>query len=276
MKKIFDLKFLNKIGDVIQENGSTLTMVGGLLSLAGALWAAYKASDEVSRANKVYAEKVREINASAISDDEKAEEMKQAKTMRIIRVLDAEKWTIALGGTSAGMIFLTKYLDGIAISGLTAVALAKQNEIKAFAANAKELLSEEDFQTLEDRVLEAKFMRNFFTEDGEPKALRIQDIIKNNAGKLYVDSQDGVMFYMNKPEDMEQCLEWAKEYCARNHELTKHKYYEHLGIAWDGKCEYWGPENQFDAYIGQRTFSCGITVKTIEHRKNPRLKVNNK
>ena len=159
--KAFDIKFLGKVGNFGRENGSTISMVGGIVTLVGALYAAFKASGEVADISETYVKKVKEIETSSLTIDEKAKEIKDAKAMRNIRYICAEKWTLLFGGTSAGLIFLTKYLDGIAISGLAAVAMAKQDELKSLAEKTKELFGEEKFKEIEEKTLEEKVLKNF-------------------------------------------------------------------------------------------------------------------
>lgn len=264
--KTIDVKFLGKIGNFVRENGSTISMVGGLVTLAAALYAAFKASQEVSEISEDYAEKVEEIERSSATGDEKAKQIKDAKTMRNMRYVCAEKWTLLFGGTSAGLIFLTKYLDGIAISGLAAVAMAKQEELKAFVDKTKDLVGEDKFKEIEEKTLEDKVLRNFVKEDGNV-ALKPY----HRGGKIFVDTNTGAMFQMDE-EDLKAILERAEDYCARNHYLYQDKFFSMMGLEppdeKQAKVRRWGPKNPFKATIGTRT-SFGMTCSSIEYEYQP-------
>ena len=264
--KTIDMKFLGKIGNFVKENGSTLSMVGGLLTLVGALYCAFKASDEVSDIHEDYVKKVEEIERSDAPVDQKAKEIKDAKSMRNIKYVCAEKYTILFGAGSAGLIFLTKYLDGIAISGLAAVAMAKQEELKSLAEKTKELVGEEKFKEIEEKTLEDKILRNFVKED-ENVALKPY----HRGGKIFVDTNTGALFQMQE-DDLKAVLDRAEDYCARNHYLYQDKFFSMLGIDPPKepvpKVRRWGPENPFKAYIGTQT-CYGATLKSIEYDYQP-------
>lgn len=265
-KTKFDFKFLDKAAKFVSDNGSTLSMIGGIATLAGALYAAFKASDEVSEIKEKYVADSEEIESRAISEDEKAKELKDLKSMRNIRLIFAEKWAIILGVTSGGLIFLTKYLDGLAITGLTALAVSQQDKIKSMAKNAKEMLGEEKFVEFENKNLDDLVRRNFFGDDGEPLALRMRP----GEGEVYVCTQTGALFQAQK-RDIEAIIQNAESYCARNHELYEDKWFDMLGLAPDrrpndGKVRCWGPKNPFKAHIGRRElFNGNMSCLSIEY-----------
>lgn len=264
--KTIDMKFLGKVGHFVKENGSTLSMVGGLLTLVGALYCAFKASDEVSDIHEDYVKKVEEIERSDVTGDQKAKELKDAKSMRNIKYVCAEKYTILFGAGSAGLIFLTKYLDGIAISGLAAVAMAKQDELKSLADKTKELVGEEKFKEIEEKTLEEKILRNFVKED-ENVALKPY----HRGGTIFLDTNTGAIFQMNE-DDLKEVFVRCEDYCARNHYLYQDKFFSMLGIEPPKepitKVRRWGPENPFKAHIGTQKFF-GATFKTIEYDYQP-------
>ena len=267
--KNIDWKLLEKAENFISANGSTLAFVCGLVGFGVSLYAAFRASDEVSDIRENYDKDLRDVQSEAISEPEKAVKEKNLKTMRDVRYILAYKWVLLSGGSSIALMFLSKYIDGMAITGLTALAATNQEKLKKFGENAKKMLGEEKFKDLEDRVLEEKILKNFVAENGEPLAFRMP---YNHNGDLFVETQDGRLFQMQKDE-LEESLKWGKDYCARNEELSKEKLFSHFGIAPEegANYEYWGPENPFDAYIGQREL-CGCTFQTVEYRRKPRVR----
>lgn len=264
--KMSDMKFVGKITNFVKENGSTLSMVGGLICLGISLYEAFKASDEVSEIGKEYAKKIEEIERSTATGDEKAKQLKQAKSMRNLQYVSAEKWTLVFGGASAGLIFLTKYLDGIAISGLAALAMSKQEELKNFTEKAKEIIGEDKVEEIKEECLEDKILRNFVKEDGNV-ALKPY----HRGGKIFVDTNTGAIFQMDE-EDLKAVLERAEDYCARNHYLYQDKFFSMMGVdppdEKQAKVRRWGPDNPFKAKIGTRT-AFGMTCSSIEYDYQP-------
>lgn len=264
--KDIDIKLLNKFGNFVRENGSTISMVGGLITLVGALYCAFKAADDISEVGEDYSEKVEEIERSDATGDEKTKLIKEAKSMRNMRYILAYKWALLFGCTSAGLIFLTKYLDGIAISGLAAVAMAKQDELKSFVDRTKEFVGEEKFKEIEEKTLEDKVLRNFVKE-GETVAMKPY----HRGGTIFVDTESGVIFQMDE-RDLTAVLERAEDYCARNHYLYQDKFFDMIGVEPPeekiNKVRRWGPENPFKAHIGTQT-CFGATFKSIEYDYKP-------
>ena len=264
--KINDMKLFGKVTNFVKENGSTLSMVGGLICLGISLYEAFKASDEVSEIGKEYAKKIEEIERSTATGDEKAKQLKQAKSMRNLQYVSAEKWTLVFGGASAGLIFLMKYLDGIAISGLAALAMTKQEELKNFTEKAKEVIGEEKVNEIKEKCLEDKILGNFIKEDGN---VALKPYYRG--GKIFVDTNTGAIFQMDE-EDLKAVLERAEDYCARNHYLYQDKFFSMMGIDPPdekmAKVRRWGPDNPFKAKIGTRT-AFGMTCSSIEYDYQP-------
>ena len=264
--KIITMKAIEKIGRFVQENGTTLSMVGGILTLVGALYVAYKASDEVSDINRKYAEEVETVAESALTGEEKAKELKDLRIEKNIRIACAEKWAIALGGTSCGLIFLTKYLDGLAISGLTAVAMSQQDKIKSLVERTKEIVTPEQYQQIEEKTFDDLVTQNFVRE-GQPFAIKPVA----GAGDIFIDTDTGAMFQMTK-SDLEEAIRLAESYYARNHEIYRDKWWSMLGFEppTGSRSKCWGPKNPFGAHIGTRN-THGITVQTIEYDYIPQM-----
>lgn len=264
--KITDTKFIGKTLNFIRENGSTFSMIGSLIAFGITLYEAFKASDEVSEVNKKYVEKTKEIESSGLSVDEKAKEIKDLKSMRNIGYISAEKKPLIFGGITFGLIFLTKYLDGIAISGLAALAMSKQEELKNFTEKAKEMIGEDKVEEIKEQCLEDKILRNFVKEDGNV-ALKPY----HRGGKIFVDTNTGAIFQMDE-DDLKAILERAEDYCARNHYLYQDKFFSMMGIdppdEKQAKVRRWGPKNPFKASIGTRT-SFGMTCSSIEYEYQP-------
>lgn len=265
-----DMKFLGKVGNYIRDNGSTFAMIGSIVTLGMALYSAFKASKDVSDINEDYDAEVVNIENKGYSDDRKAKEIKDLKVNRNIKYVLAYKWALTFGGIAAGLIFLTKYLDGLTISGLTALAVANQEKLKSAIENAKKLMSDEQAEKFEELTLEDKVLRNFIGENGELKGFKVQNISKYAHGEIFVDTQDGYIFQIDR-DDLIECLEWSKNYWARNHGISKEKHFSHMGIEHSGnRYEEWGPDNPFEATIGRRDI-LGMNVSTIEYKTNPRV-----
>lgn len=265
--KSVNWNFIEKVGRFIGDNGSTLSMFGGIVALAGALYAAYKASDDVSKANTKYAEEVKKIESRGLSDNEKAIEMKSLKTQKFVETVCAEKWAIGLGVTSGGLIFLTKYLDGLAISGLTAIVVSQQDKIKSLVERTKEVVGEEKFAKIESLSFDDLVEKNFVDEDGSPVAMKATP----GAGDIFVDTDTGTMFQIERKQ-LERAIEIAEQRYKRNHELYRDKWWSILGFepptGSRNKC--WGPKNPFKVTIGTRV-THGITVNTIEYENIPQM-----
>lgn len=264
--KELNWKLIEKAGKFVSDNGSTLSMVGGILSLGLALYAAFKASQDVCDIREDYDEKVKEIQSEAVEGDNSREELKVLRTERNIRYFLAYKWVLLAGGTSAGLIFLTKYLDGLAISGLTAVAMSQQEKIKSLVERTKEVVGEEKFNEIQEKTFEDLVSENF-NINGEPIA--IQPVA--GSGEIFIDTDTGKIIQINR-KDLLEAIKLGENYYARNHELYRHKWWGMFGLgAPEGsrnKC--WGPKNPFKASLGTRTIY-GCTFNTIEYENNPQM-----
>ncbi len=265
-KKTIDFKVFEKMGKYLNQNAATISMVGGIVGLVGAIVCAFKASDDVAKIHENYEANVEKIESKPISEDEKAQEIKELKTLRNLQYINAEKFTIICGVVSAAGTFLSNYFNGITIAGLAAIAATKQAEIKSFTENAKKVVGEDTFKKIEDLTLEDKVMKNFVDEDGR-KAVKSDPY----AGDLFIDTDTGVMFQIRK-SDLEEVLLRAEDYCKRNHGLYRDKYFEMLGIEppTNSRNNCWGPKNPFKAHIGNRTFH-GMTIQSIEYDYIPCL-----
>ena len=264
--KEINWKFIEKAGRFVQENGSTLSMVGGILLLGGAIYAAFKASGEVVRIQEKYDSELKEMKSGASEEGISKEDLKSLKTERNIHYILAYKWVILLGGSSAGLIFLTKYLDGLAISGLTAVCVSQQDKIKSLIDRTREVVGEEKYQEIEEKTFDDLVTQNFMRE-GQPLAIKPV----GGAGDIFIDTDTGAMFQMRR-SDLEEAIKLGESYYARNHEIYRDKWWSMLGFEppTGSRSKCWGPKNPFSAHIGTRN-THGITVQTIEYDYIPQM-----
>lgn len=276
-EKIMNWKFLQKAENYIKQNGSTISMVGAMGALGLAIYSAFKASNKVSEIYREYNEKVEDINERWGNPDEfmddqldwvektKVESLKEAKTMRNLKYILAYKFVILWGGSSLALMFLSKYIDGLAIAGLTTLAYKNQEKLETFVNNAKEMIGEEKFKEIENKSLEDLLMENF--TDG-PAAYQL----KHGEGVVFLEPEAPVLFQM-KPDDLKSAIDYAEDYCNRNHGLFLEKWYSMLGLELPEKklkdrlC--WGPKRPFKAKIEKREFpTLGITVNCIVYDKS--------
>jgi hypothetical protein len=260
-EKIMNWKLLAKAENFVKQNGSTISMVGAMVSLGLALYSAYKASNKVVKIKDEYDKAVAKAEEEHTEEELKAA-IKDVKSMKNIKLVLAYKFVILFGGSALGLMLLSKYIDGITIAGLTTLVMKNQDKLENLAKNAKEMIGEEKFKEVEDKSLEDLITQNF--TDG-PVALQP----KFGAGDMYVDMETGTLFQMQK-EDLELAMQNAKDYCNRNHGLFIEKWFSirglelpsYLATSKGNMC--WGPNNPFDAYIGRRTVF-GMTVNTVEY-----------
>ena len=255
-------KFLNGIGNFVRENGSTLSMFVGLGCIGAALYEAFRASDNISKANEEYASKVEEIKSEAISEDEKAAKIKAAKSNRNVKYILAYKLVGLFGVGAVGFSLLSKYLDGMALAGMTAFAMSKEDEIKAFVKNGKEMLGEEKFKELEDKTLENRLIDKYF---GDTNAIRLDKL----GGSVVVEPDDALLFQITAT-DLADAIDRAETYFKKNNQLSKSKFLEMLGYADIPKEAYekwWGPKNPFKPVVKQMSIFGGV-FKVIDYGGN--------
>jgi len=254
------LRFLN-------ENAPTLAIGGAIGTLVGALYAAFKASHDVAKTKEKYDKKVEKIASEAISEDEKALKMKDAKAERNTHYILAYKWAGLLGIGSIALMVTANALNGAKIAGLTAIAMANQDKLKKLAENGKKMIGDAPWKEVEDKTLEDMVAENFFGKDG-PKAKKFNP--KN--GKVFVETTSGTII-QSEECDVNDALRGAEEYFKNRGELSQAKYFEMLGFAESplgSKELFWGKNNPFKAHIGNRTFpNLGLTCFSIELDNQP-------
>ena len=266
--KFMDNKTVGMIGKFLNENAPTLAIGGAIGTLVGALYAAFKASQDVSSEKAKYDEKVQKIEAKGLSEADKATELKEAKSDRNVHYILAYKWVGLLGLASISLMITANALNGAKIATLTTLAVANQEKLKKLAENGKKMIEEEKWKEVEDKTLEDLISENFFGEDG-PKAKRLSP----RAGRLFIDT-DAAIIFQAKEEDLNGALQRAKEYYNNNgHVLNQSKYFEMLGFVdspENSKVKFWGPNNPFEAYVGTREY-LGATIPSIEYKNPPTL-----
>lgn len=278
-KKLFDSKIISTVWNFVGQNSATLAMAGSIICIGCAIYAAFKASDEVSEANTKYAEEIEKIDSTASEGPQnanlKVSQIKEAKMNRNLKYIYAYKWAILFGFGSAVLTFLCNYWNGVTIAGLTTALAIKDDKIKKLIENGRKLIGEDKFKEIENTVLESELeskgitkekleelMAKNFEEDGDELVLKPH----HHLGQLFLETLNGCIFQMQKDE-LEKVLKEAEDYCIRNHGINRYKFYEMLGIVdkapTNSKSVWWGPNNPFKAYIGRR-YVFGILIETIE------------
>lgn len=263
--KIMDSKAAGMIERFFNENGPTAATVGGALCLVAVVYAAFKASKAISKSEDEYEHSMQEIAEKEIPEDEKKTEIKQIKSSRVVRNVIAYKWVGLFGAGAIFLMFLSNYLNGAKIAGLTTALVLGEDKLKKIKDNAKELIGEEKLNEIKDKTYEDLIMNNFI--DGNSfQALKVEP----RNGQLFLDGLNGYLFYDEKSSLIE-ALEDAKKKSAMNHGYSTDEYYEDkLGIE-PGEgytIKWWGPTNPFEYSI--RSISiCGMVIECIEFEYDP-------
>ena len=268
--KLMDNKTVGMVGRFLNENAPTLLIGGAIGALVGALFAAFKASGEVSSIKNAYDQKVKGIEAKGLSDDEKAKEIKDLKSDRNVKYILAYKWVGLLGIASISLMIGANAMNGAKIATLTTLAVANQDKLKKLAENGKKIVGEEPWKDVENKTLDDIISENFFGEDG-PKAKSIDP--KN--GELFIlfnpDFSRATLF-QSMEEDVRCSIENADRYYRNNGNLLgEDKFDEFLGFPSDPNAKselYWTPEQPFKVHIGTRE-CLGGTFKCLEYDISP-------
>ena len=264
MKKDVDLSFIGKIENIVKANGSTFACAGAGVALVLTICAAFKASPEVTKIKEKYDPKIEEIKSRASEEPKTKELLKDTRTERNLRYILAYKWVLLFGGSSLGLMILCKYIDGIAIAGLTTLVATNQEKLKLLAENAKQMIGEEKFKEIEDKSLEDLVLENLGAGEG-PVAIQP----KHDKGQLWLCTLHGVMFQMTR-KDLLEAFEWAENQCKTCHGLSEDKWWSHIGYEppTDSRNNFWGPKCPFKAHLGTRTF-LGVAMESVEFEHLP-------
>lgn len=264
--QLTDNKFTGFFTNFLNQNSPTLAMIGGIGLLGCALVAAFKASQDVTKIKEDFDRDVAKVTSQVQEMPVETKTIKELKTHRNISYVLAYRWVILFGIGSSILMFLCNYLNGAKIAGLTALAAWKQDEIKSFAKNAKEIIGEEKFKEIDNKTLEEMLLKSFQSQDG-PFAFQIDP----KGGDVFIDATVPPIMFQAHEEELTESLRHAKEDCARNHSLAYGTYLEkYLGLEPNDSCPaiYWGPNSPFDAWISKRDLFGG-TFRIIEHRSPP-------
>lgn len=273
--KFMDNKTVGMVGRFLNENAPTLLIGGAIGTLVGALFAAFKASGEVSSIKDTYDQKVKRIKAEGLSEGEKTVKIKEAKSDRNVKYILAYKWVGLMGIASISLMIGANAMNGAKIATLTTLAVANQDKLKKLAENGKKMIGEEPWKDVENKTLDDIISENFFGKDG-PKAKRIDP--KN--GELFIlfnpDFSRATLF-QSMEEDVRCAIENA-ERCYRNNGnlLGEDKFDEFLGFVPDPSEKsdlYWTSEQPFKVHIESRD-CLGGTFKCLKYDVSP-VKLNN-
>ena len=269
LKKIkINTGVLGNLGSFIKQNGSTLSMIGSFVCLGASLYAAFKASDEVHDIHINYVLDVEDMRSEGLETPEKAKELKGTRN---IRYIFAYRYVILFGLGAAGLTFLTHWLDGLALGGLTTALALERDKVKKFIENGKETFGEAPWQEVEDKTLEDIISERFFGED-EPKWKLLDD---KNGDVVVVDSEDGDGFQLNY-DDLKKIIDYAEE-ASKKRWFSKAEFYtKFFGISdpEQGKrpelyVKGWGPDNPFKVHLGKRKVFGGdwLSLEYDNHSK---------
>jgi len=246
------------IGNIIKQNGSTISMLGSFLCLGGALYSAFKASHDVADIQDKYDSDVAKMRSEGQETPEKARELKGTRNIRYIL---AYKWAILFGMGAGVLTFTTHYLDGLAIGGLTTALALEKEKVKKIVENAKETFGDAPWKEVEEKSLEDLFSEKFFGEN-EPKCKKL---VQENGDMLVADLEEQELIQINY-DDLHQVLEKAEEY-TKTHAISKAEFYtKFLGLPYNenpakksASVKFWGPDNPLKAHIGKiNMFGCTI------------------
>lgn len=260
-----DNKTAGGIEGFLKQNGSTVSMVAGFVTLGLCIWRAYKASGEVSKIQENYIEAKQKIAAEGLSEPQKKAKMKEIRSERNTKFILAYKWVWLFGGSTLGFMLLSQYLNGIAFTALAGYAMKEEDKVKQFVKKGKEVLGEEKFKEVEDKVLEEQIdQRNSI--DGVQRLILENE---NNEGIIVVDSKTGAIAEFQDEKELIGALEGGEKYCVRNHGLTQEKFLSNCGfdyssIPFEASQCGWTADHLLKTYIGTRVYK-GAVLTSIEY-----------
>jgi hypothetical protein len=186
--KLSDTTFAGKIDNIISENGATLAMIGAMLGLAATVFAAFKASKDVAKAQDEYETAVKEIEASNAPDEEKKDDIKEQKSLRNFRYVMAYRYVGLSAGFCFCMMHLNNHILGGKIAGLVTALAIEKDRVKKFIKNGKEIVGEEPMKEIEDKTMSDLLDKNFNDDEYGPVSHVID---KKEPGDIYFDTATG-------------------------------------------------------------------------------------
>lgn len=269
MEKISNNKFLNNIGAALNAHGSTIAMIGSMVSFGCAFYMAFRASKNVSDAKEKFTQEKEKVASEGLEMPVEKEKMRELRTSRNIRYILAYRWVALFGGLGYFMMILAKMADFRTIGSLTALAATQRDKLEKFAENAKDMIGEEKFKTLENKTLEDMVLENFIGEDGP-----VCFIPRKYDGVIIVDELHGRWFQSDEMQ-ITNALVNAEKDCKRLGRLAEDKFYEdYLGLeAPKGACREWTAERPFKAHLSREEYpslkasmlTIKFDIKPIEH-----------
>ncbi len=253
--KLKDIKInggmLGNVGSFIKQNGSTLSMIGSIMSIGAALYTAFKASEDVNRIHEKYEADLAEMRSEGLETPERVKELKGTRNIHYVL---AFRKPILFGLLAGGLTFTTHYLDGLAIGGLTTALALEKDRVAKMIENGKEAFGDVPWKEVEDKTIEDLMNEKFFTPDG-PKVRRFS---RTDGDLLFVETEEADWIQINR-NDLQAVIDWAEEY-TKKHALGKDSFYTRLGLPWverprakDGSAamKFWGPDHPFKAHLGK-------------------------
>lgn len=222
-----DLKNNRYVGGVegfLKQNGSTISMVAGFVTLGLTIWRAYKASSDIAKIQADYESGKKKIAAEGLSEDEKRVKIKELKTERNTKSILAYKWVLLFGSSTLGLMLLSQYLNGIAFTALAGYAMKEEDKVKQFVKKGKEVLGEEKFKEVEDGILEDKI------KTANQPCIADQLSSASAEGVLVADSITGLVSEFKSLDDVKDALTGGEKYWSRNHGISFEKFLQNTGF----------------------------------------------
>lgn len=222
-----DLKNNRYVGGVegfLKQNGSTISMVAGFVTLGLTIWRAYKASSDIAKIQADYESGKKKIAAEGLSEDEKRVKIKELKTERNTKSILAYKWVLLFGSSTLGLMLLSQYLNGIAFTALAGYAMKEEDKVKQFVKKGKEVLGEDKFKEVEDGILEDKI------KTANQPCIADQLTSASNEGVLVADSITGLISEFKSLDDVKDALTGGEKYWSRNHGISFEKFLQNTGF----------------------------------------------
>lgn len=222
-----DLKNNRYVGGVegfLKQNGSTISMVAGFVTLGLTIWRAYKASSDIAKVQADYESGKKKIATEGLSENEKRVKIKELKTERNTKSILAYKWVLLFGSSTLGLMLLSQYLNGIAFTALAGYAMKEEDKVKQLVQKGKEVIGEEKFKEVEDSILEDKI------KTANQPCIADQLSSASNEGVLVADSITGLVSEFKSLDDVKDALTGGEKYWSRNHGISFEKFLQNTGF----------------------------------------------
>ena len=265
-----DNRYVGGLESILKQNGSTVSMVAGFVTLGLCIWRAYKASGEVSEIQKNYVVQKQKIAGSGLSDDEKRVKMKELRSERNTKIILSYRFVWLFGGSTLGFMLLSQYLNGIAFTALAGYAMKEEDKVKQLVNKGKQVLGEQKFKDeIEDSILADKIVA------ANNQSIADQLTVPGSEGLMVVDSLTGCVAEFKSLEDLKDALVGGEKYWSRNHGISMEKFLQNMGFPYtpvDKSEKYlgWDANNQLITTIGYSKFKGAQQVPTIFYTNQPK------